>query len=61
MPVLDAVWDPVFEAAGLLATDFEAADFEADALAVPVFAGTAAWGTAFDFVLVAVAAFFFAV
>jgi hypothetical protein len=56
VPVLDAV----FDAAGLLAADFAAADFETDFLTLPVFEAAAAWGTGFAFVPTGVAVFFFA-
>jgi len=56
--VLEAAFDPVFEAAGLLAADFVAVDFETDFLAVPVFSA-AACGAAFALVAAAVAVFFF--
>jgi hypothetical protein len=69
-PLLAEAFDPVFEAAARLAADvvapeldgrdLEAADFDADPLALPVFAGAAAWRVALAFALDVAMAFFFA-
>jgi len=67
-PLLAAAFDPVFEGAARLVADvvaaeldgrdLEAADFDADPLALPVFEGAAAWWMDLAFALDAVDFFF---